>query len=342
MSNELAIQYTYEQLKDQAAIAVKSGLFAGMTPEKALIIMLKGRELGVGPMQALEGIVPISGKAAVSPQLMLALIYARHPGASVEIVSTAEGCSVTMARKDGIPHVETFGPHEAAAMGLAGKDNYKKQPATMYKWRAISACARVVFPDVIQGMYTVEELAPDTQVDFETGEVIQQHVDIDTDMRQVALPSPQEPVSATGGDDHGQPQAETPKARYSASGLRDAIMASISKRADQHPDDLVVVSVDKARKLAQTWRNIMPKTPDDLSGDKARFAITEYLIGRVPKDDKDAPSFKGLSVVEHTVLETWLSNAPIARVEAKEVWAELEAHETDEPDYIAPAGGYGG
>jgi hypothetical protein len=60
---------------------------------------------------------------------------------------------------------------DASAMGLVGKDNWKKQPVVMLKWRAISACCRVVFPDVIQGMYMTEELNPDVTISPE-GDVI--------------------------------------------------------------------------------------------------------------------------------------------------------------------------
>ena len=52
-------------------------------------------------------------------------------------------------------------------MQLAGKDNYKKQAATMYKWRAIAACARAVFADVILGLYTPDEMGADVNEDGE-------------------------------------------------------------------------------------------------------------------------------------------------------------------------------
>ena len=46
----------------------------------------------------------------------------------------------------------------AAQLGLADKDNWRKQPKVMRKWRAVAACARVVFSDVITGLYTPEEM----------------------------------------------------------------------------------------------------------------------------------------------------------------------------------------
>ena len=70
-------------------------------------------------------------------------------------------------RRGRSPHTEYFGETEAAAMQLAGKDNYKNQAATMYKWRAVAACARVVFPDVITGLYTPDEMGADVTEDGE-------------------------------------------------------------------------------------------------------------------------------------------------------------------------------
>lgn len=358
MSNELAIRNTYEELKDQAQVAVKSGLFPGKTPEQALVIMLKGRELGIGPMQALDGITVIQGKATVSPQLMLALIYSRHPGALVEVEGDVNGCTVTMQRRDGRPKTVFFGPKEATAMGLLGKDNYKKQPATMFQWRAIAACARVVFPDIIQGMYTVEELAPDMPMDYETGEMIQQHPSIEAETRQVEIldGDPGDPQSmelhtiavtrttmaptASPAPQGVPPQGEAGTARYSALELVDAFKRSIDARAVREGGQEAITD-DAARQLAMKWRNLAPKTPVNLATDKARYGICSYLL------QVNVDTFKGMKVAVHDTLLAWLHDDPKAmRAEMALVWAELaamaEEAEHNIPDHIAPEGGYGG
>ena len=44
-------------------------------------------------------------------------------------------------------------------MGLSSKDNYKKQPATMLGWRAVTACARQACPEALYGVtYTADEM----------------------------------------------------------------------------------------------------------------------------------------------------------------------------------------
>lgn len=165
-SSMLSIVQHAHQLRDLGAMLVSSGFLPRdvNTPEKAVVIILKGRELGLEPMAALNGITVIQGKPTVSPQLMLSLINASGLLEDLKIESTDQGASVTMKRRGRTPHTERFGPREAQAMQLSGKDNYKKQPGTMYKWRAVAACARVVFPDVIDGLYTPEEMGAEVTV----------------------------------------------------------------------------------------------------------------------------------------------------------------------------------
>lgn len=156
-------------MKEQATMLVKTGFLptAVNTPEKAIAIILTGRELGIGTMAALNSIAVIQNKPTVSPQLMLALIERSGQLADIRIDSGKEGVTCTMKRKGRSPHSETFGPKEAQAMGLANKDNYKKQAETMYRWRAVASCARVVFPDVILGLYTPDEMGADVNNDGE-------------------------------------------------------------------------------------------------------------------------------------------------------------------------------
>lgn len=135
------------------------------------LIMLKGLEIGMLPMQALDSIDVIAGKPAIKPQGMLAQIKSKGLLESMKIEDDGSTCTVTMKRKgETEPYVEAFGMADADKMmtkewgkdvPLSQKSNWKAQPKTMRKWRAIAACCRTAFPDVIQGMYTPEELGAD-------------------------------------------------------------------------------------------------------------------------------------------------------------------------------------
>lgn len=157
---------TVANMMQKAEVLIASGLLPAhlRKPEQVVAVMLRGRELGIGPMEALTSINVIQGKVTSSTQLMLALIY--RSGYLEDIDMQRGDPAVCMMKRKGMkPHTVKFGTPDARAMGLMGKDNYKKQPATMFLWRAIAMCARVVFPDVVGAVYTPDELGMEIQSD---------------------------------------------------------------------------------------------------------------------------------------------------------------------------------
>lgn len=153
-----------ERMKVVAQMVSSSSLTYGrnLSEADAFLVMLKGAELGLEPMAALASIHIIQGLPTLSPQGMLALINRTGELCDLIIQGDATQCSVNMKRKGREPHIEVFTIKDAEAQKLTTKDNWKKQPATMLKWRAVAACARVVFPDIIQGLYTQEEIDTET------------------------------------------------------------------------------------------------------------------------------------------------------------------------------------
>ena len=166
-----------ERIKLLAGMMAGSGLeYRKMKSGDIFIKMMKGLEIGLEPVASMDLIDVIQGKPTLKPQGMLALAHGSGQLSDISITDDGNTCTVKMKRGDMAVHVETFSAKDATAMGLAGKDNWKKQPATMRKWRAISAACRVVFPDIIQGMYIPEELSPDTIVD-DGGEIVDAQYD---------------------------------------------------------------------------------------------------------------------------------------------------------------------
>jgi hypothetical protein len=118
----------------------------------------------------------------------------------MKIEDDGRTCTVTMKRRGELAHVESFGMDDAERMmtseykngqrttiKLSEKYNWKSMPKVMRKWRAIGACARVVFPDVLGGMYLREEVE---DTDFDVQETVHE------DEPQVAKP---EPVQVAAG-----------------------------------------------------------------------------------------------------------------------------------------------
>ncbi len=168
------------------------------------LVMLKGLEIGMLPMQALDSIDVIAGKPALKPQGMLAQIKSRKLLDWMKIEDDGQTCTVTMKRKDeDEPYTESFGMADAAKMmtkeygkdvPLSEKSNWKAQPKNMRKWRAVAACCRIAFPDVIQGMYTPEELGADVTLSDDGDMII-----IDSPPSNVTTFSSSTPVASANG-----------------------------------------------------------------------------------------------------------------------------------------------
>lgn len=173
MTNLIPSTQDFNTLKEIGRMAISSGLIPTTikTPEQAMIILLKGRELGIPPMQAFSSIAVVSGKPTMSAELMLSLIYKNVPGAIVNYLrSDDKACEIEAKRPGGKPAKFSFSMADAERAGLAGKGPWKQYPAALLRARTISAMARAVFPDALSGVvYTPEELG--AQVDDE-GDIV--------------------------------------------------------------------------------------------------------------------------------------------------------------------------
>lgn len=150
-------------LKKVAEMAIKSKFLPQgiSTPEQAIIIALKGKELGIPPMQSFAQIAVIQGKPTISAELMMALVYKNVPTAEVIFTkSDNHGCTLSARRrKEHAFSSFSFNETDAKTAGLLLKDTWKKYPGAMYRARAISIMARALFADAISGCsYTHEEM----------------------------------------------------------------------------------------------------------------------------------------------------------------------------------------
>lgn len=173
-SNSLPSVQEFQTMQQLGNMAVKSGFLPTSinTPEKAIIIMLKGRELGIPPMQAFSSIAVVNGKPTMSAELMLSMIYKNVQGAVVDFINTdSNECVIEAKRPNGKKTKFKFSMEDAKRANLTGKGPWVTYPAAMLRARCISAMARAMFPDALSGVvYTPEELG--AQVDDE-GTVIE-------------------------------------------------------------------------------------------------------------------------------------------------------------------------
>ena len=182
----------WEVMRQQAETLVKSGFLpvAINTPEKALAIMQAGRELGIPPMTAFQMINIISGKISISPQLMLALARKTKELENFSIDKNERQATVKVKRTNQDEVTTTFTIEMATKMGLATKDNWKKQPGIMLQWRAVAENLRITFPDAISGLYTYDELG--AEMDAEGN-----YIQTTTTRGPVAMPKALSPIPTT-------------------------------------------------------------------------------------------------------------------------------------------------
>ena len=126
-------------------------------PEDVFAALVLGAELGFSPMAALNSIVMIQGNATLKAQTMLAIARAKIKDLSVSIKEDKGSVLVTIKRGDD-SYTAVWNDEKAAAMGLLHKDNYKKQKATMLRWRALSEALKIMCSDVLMGLNTLEEM----------------------------------------------------------------------------------------------------------------------------------------------------------------------------------------
>jgi hypothetical protein len=130
-------------------------------PANVVIAVNLGQSMGLSPAESLYRINVINGKPTASAELIAAQV--RKAGHKLRIKKDEKNLSVTatIVRCDDpdYPISVTRDASWAKQMGLASKDNYRKQPLTMLTWRAITAAAREACPEALYGVaYTPDEM----------------------------------------------------------------------------------------------------------------------------------------------------------------------------------------
>ena len=218
----------------------------GKAPD-VLIILMAGHEMGLSPMQAIRGMQVIEGRPTMSAELMVAQCL-RHPAIceSFEMVeSTPEKATYEAKRKGARPQRLSFTLKEAQSAGLTNKDNWRKWPAAMLRARASGALARVVFPDLVGGIYSDDE-----------ADEIQPHEPVV--VRNLEPSSPSVTTTATAP-------------------IEDAVFAPAPPAAPDHAETIKAILADIARaktlaEVKETLPRIMALPPAEQAQIKPHYA----------------------------------------------------------------------
>lgn len=129
-------------------------------PADVLAVILTGAELGLAPMQAIRGIVMIKGRPTLYADTIGALVMSKRDTCEyLRCVETTDERATYEAMRKGHPTPVklTYTMAQARTAGLTGNQTYAKHPAAMLRARCLAAIARMVFPDLVAGLYAREE-----------------------------------------------------------------------------------------------------------------------------------------------------------------------------------------
>lgn len=149
-----------------ANVIVKSGMAPkGLdTPEKAMVAVMHGLEIGLTPMAALQSIAVVNGKPTIYGDGAIGLV--RASGLLENIEETIEDrngdltavCTVKRKNESTVI-IRTFSMSDAQQAGLKGKDGpWKTYPKRMLLMRARAFALRDGFADVLKGLSIREEV----------------------------------------------------------------------------------------------------------------------------------------------------------------------------------------
>lgn len=150
----------------------QSLMFSGYgSPQAVLSTVMLGRELGLPAIASLRGVHSIDGRHALSAQTMVALVLKSGFAEYFEADDISDTAVTYVTKRKGARKEQrlTHTIEMARVAFVSGRDPKKveeaweksgwgKNPVDMLVARASSRLARLVYPDIVGGLYTPEEL----------------------------------------------------------------------------------------------------------------------------------------------------------------------------------------
>lgn len=174
----------FADAKEFAALISKSELVPKDyrdKPYNVLCAIQMGMELGIQPMQALQGIAVINGRPSIWGDAMLALVRGSDlcEGLAETIAGEGEKMVATCTikrRNEKTEIVRKFSVDDAKKAKLWGKEGpWTNYPTRMLQMRARSWACRDAFPDVLKGISMAEEVQ-DAPKDMGAADVVSKTV----------------------------------------------------------------------------------------------------------------------------------------------------------------------
>ncbi|PYK18115.1 MAG: hypothetical protein DME55_07805 [Verrucomicrobia bacterium] len=131
--------------------------------QQLVIAWAKAAELGLSPLQALEGMTIINNRVGIMGDLALAMVEASGLLEQKRVEYSGIGdtleCTVTLQRRGREAQGYSFSVKEAKAAGIYDRSpTWRNYPRRMVYYRALGFGLRDEFADILKGTKTVEEL----------------------------------------------------------------------------------------------------------------------------------------------------------------------------------------
>ena len=195
----------YQEAKDFSIVAAKSNLFLNKdisTSEKALAVIMIGREMGIGPAASLRGIFMINGVPSLSSRLMAGLIRSSGDYDYETLERTDKASTIQILRKVrgkwvALTPTTRFTIEDAKRAGLIkGGSPWEKYPRNMTWARALSDGFGIHCPHLANGMpiysHDDAESAPEPVEKVDNSQVPDAEFEPVAAPREVLPPTPEE------------------------------------------------------------------------------------------------------------------------------------------------------
>jgi hypothetical protein len=234
--NEMSLDDTF---KVSEAFA-KSGFFTdAKDAAKALVKIMAGREIGLGPFASMNGVHIIQGKPSLGGGIIATMVKA-HPRYDYRLTEhTDDACEVAFFQDGQELGRSRFSMEDARKAALGNKDNWKKYPRNMLFNRAISNGARWYCPDAFGGVivYTPEELGAEVDSEGAVIDVTPTPTDNGPKWEQVPEQSKARPRQANGNSDQYSPQRLFEEVNAETAGAYNAVKHMYHALAKELGDD---------------------------------------------------------------------------------------------------------
>ncbi len=186
--SEMEMHPAMRQLQADLAICAKlreSGFLPAAldSDAKVLAVMMKGREMGLGPMASFAHLYVVSGQVAMDTKALAAL-FAKRGGDFHVIERAAETCTIDLRARGGewyrhtvtraeVDKARWSQSYDKAEKQWKVKPAYVTNPTGMLFWRTLSSGIRVVDPGCALDVLIREEMGDEGPevVDLETGAI---------------------------------------------------------------------------------------------------------------------------------------------------------------------------